>query len=51
VVFLGSFKSTEVKDHITLWKITYDDGSDDDLLHLADNNGKITGAILTSPLE
>ncbi len=53
VIFLGSFESKQFKgNHITLWKISYDDGSDDDLLHMIVNkSGKITGATLTSPLE
>lgn len=51
VIFLGSFNMKEVKDHVTLWKVTYDDGSDDDVLHLTVKTGKITGALLMSPLE
>jgi hypothetical protein len=34
---------------ISLWKISYDDGSDDDLLHLAVSSGKISGALLSPP--
>lgn len=51
VVFLGSFHLKSVPDHVTLWKISFNDGSDDDVLHLSVNNGKITGALLLSPLE
>jgi RNA polymerase sigma factor (sigma-70 family) len=51
VIFLGSFHLKSVSDHVTLWKISYNDGSDDDVLHLSVNNGKITGALLLSPLE
>ena len=51
VIFLGSFNVKEIKDHVTLWKVTYDDGSDDDVLHLTVNKGKVTGAVLTSPLQ
>jgi RNA polymerase sigma factor (sigma-70 family) len=51
VIFLGGFHVSSVSGHVTLWKITYDDGSDDDVLHLCVNNGKITGAMLLSPLE
>jgi RNA polymerase sigma factor (sigma-70 family) len=53
VIFLGSFESKQFKgNHITLWKISYDDGSDGDLLHMSVNqNGKITGALLTGPFE
>jgi len=51
VIFMGSFTLKEAKDHITLWKVSYDDGSDADVLHLSVKNAKITGAILTSPLE
>ncbi len=51
VIFLGSFNVKEMKDHVTLWKVTYDDGSDDDVLHLTTNKGKVTGALLTSPFQ
>ncbi len=51
VIFLGSFNVKEMKDHVTLWKVTYDDGSDDDVLHLTVNKGKVTGALLTSPFQ
>ena len=51
VIFLGSFHLKSVSDHVTLWKISYNDGSDDDVLHLSVDNGKITGALLLSPLE
>ncbi len=51
VVFLAGFHLKSVPDHVTLWKVTYNDGSDDDVLHLFVKNGKITGALLTSPLE
>lgn len=51
VIFLGSFNVKEMKDHVTLWKVTCDDGSDDNVLHLTVNNGKVTGASLTSPFQ
>lgn len=51
VIFLGSFNKKEIKDHVTLWKVTSDDGGDDNVLHLTVKNGKITGALLTSPFE
>jgi RNA polymerase sigma factor (sigma-70 family) len=47
VIFLGVL--TENNLRITLWKISYDDGSDDDLLHMAVDHGKIAGAILSPP--
>jgi hypothetical protein len=49
VVFLGVLM--ENNDRITLWKVSYDDGSDDDLLRLAVTNGKISGTLLTPPFE
>jgi RNA polymerase sigma factor (sigma-70 family) len=51
VIFMGSFTLKEMTDHITLWKITCDDGSDANVLHLTVKNGKITGALLMSPLQ
>ena len=51
VVFLAAFHLKRLPDHVTLWKVSYDNGGDDDLLHLMVNNGKITGATLTSPLN
>jgi RNA polymerase sigma factor (sigma-70 family) len=47
VVFLGVMM--EGKSRMTLWKISYDDGSDDDLLRLMVSDGKISGALLTPP--
>ncbi|HTV42719.1 MAG TPA: sigma-70 family RNA polymerase sigma factor [Candidatus Sulfotelmatobacter sp.] len=51
MIFLGSFHLSSVPDHVTLWKISFNDGSDDAVLHLSVNHGKITGALLLSPLE
>ncbi|HUA64789.1 MAG TPA: sigma-70 family RNA polymerase sigma factor [Alphaproteobacteria bacterium] len=50
VTFLASFRLKVIPDHVTLWKVSYNNGGDDDVLHLTVNNGKITGALLTSPL-
>lgn len=49
VVFLGvmNFQGSRV----TLWKVSYNDGSDDDLLRMIVSNGKISGALLTPPLQ
>ncbi|HTR43917.1 MAG TPA: sigma-70 family RNA polymerase sigma factor [Pseudomonadales bacterium] len=47
VVFLGVLTQNGMR--ISLWKISYDDGSDDDLLHLGVNGGKISGALLSPP--
>jgi RNA polymerase sigma factor (sigma-70 family) len=47
VIFLGML--TENGMRVSLWKISYDDGSDDDVLHLAVSGGKISGALLTPP--
>jgi RNA polymerase sigma factor (sigma-70 family) len=49
VVFLGVL--TENNMRVSLWKISYDDGSDDDLLHLAVSGGKISGALLSPPFS
>ena len=49
VIFLGVLM--ENKGRITLWKISYDDGGDDDLLRLAVDNNKIAGSLLTPPFE
>jgi RNA polymerase sigma factor (sigma-70 family) len=49
VIFLGvmNFQGSRV----TLWKVSYNDGSDDDLLRMIVSNGKISGALLTPPLQ
>jgi RNA polymerase sigma factor (sigma-70 family) len=47
VVFLGVLMQNNTR--ISLWKISYDGGNDDDLLHLAVSGGKITGALLRPP--
>ncbi len=45
VIFLGAL--TQDGNRITLWKVSHDDGTDDDLLHLAISRGKISGALVT----
>jgi hypothetical protein len=45
VIFLGAL--TQDGGRITLWKVSHDDGTDDDLLHLAIARGKISGALVT----
>jgi RNA polymerase sigma factor (sigma-70 family) len=47
VIFLGVLMENGMR--VSLWKISYDDGSDDDVLHLAVSGGKISGAILSPP--
>jgi hypothetical protein len=47
VIFLGSLKQDQSR--VTLWKISYNDGGNDDLLRLAVRDGKISGALLTPP--
>jgi hypothetical protein len=49
VVFLGVLMEDHLR--VTLWKISYDDGNNDDLLRLIVNNGKIAGTLLTPPNE
>ena len=51
IVFLAAFHLKRIPGHVTLWKVSYDNGGDDDLLHLIVDGGKITGATLTTPLE
>ena len=48
VIFLGALKqSTPDGNRVTLWRVSHDDGTDDDLLHLVVTNGKISGALVT----
>jgi hypothetical protein len=47
VIFLGSLKQDDSR--VTLWKISYSDGGNDDLLRMAVRDGKISGALLTPP--
>ena len=49
VVFLGGFK--QEGSHVTLWKIAYDDGGDEDLLHLSVKADKINGALITAAFQ
>jgi RNA polymerase sigma factor (sigma-70 family) len=49
VIFLGVL--TENGMRVSLWKISYDDNSDDDVLHLAVSGGKISGALLSPPFS
>ncbi|HTA95144.1 MAG TPA: sigma-70 family RNA polymerase sigma factor [Verrucomicrobiae bacterium] len=42
LVFLGALKQEGY--HVTLWKVAYSDGGDDELLTLSVKNGKIGGA-------
>jgi uncharacterized protein GlcG (DUF336 family) len=42
LVFLGALKQQGY--HVTLWKVAYTDGGDDELLTLSVRNGKIGGA-------
>jgi hypothetical protein len=49
VIFLGELMQD--KGRITLWKVSHDDGTDDDLLHLAVTHDKISGALLTYAFE
>ena len=49
VLFIGGFK--QQGSHVTLWKITYDDHGDDDLLRMSVKGGKINGALYTAPFE
>jgi RNA polymerase sigma factor (sigma-70 family) len=49
VIFLGVMTQNNMR--ISLWKISYDDGSDDDVLRLAVSGGKIAGALLAPPFS
>jgi RNA polymerase sigma factor (sigma-70 family) len=49
VIFLGVMMENNMR--VSLWKISYDDHSDDDVLHLAVSGGKISGALLTPPFS
>jgi RNA polymerase sigma factor (sigma-70 family) len=49
VIFLGVLTFEGMR--VTLWKVSYSDGSDDDLLRLIVSSGKISGALLTPPLQ
>jgi len=44
LVFLGGLKQHGY--HVTLWKVAYPDGGDDELLTLSVKNGKIGGALI-----
>lgn len=44
LVFLGGLKQQGY--HVTLWKVAYSDGGDDELLTLSVKNGKIGGAFI-----
>lgn len=47
VVFLGVMMEDNMR--VTLWKISYDDGNNDDLLRIIVINGKVAAALLTPP--
>lgn len=48
VAFLGVLMEKGMR--VTLWKVSYDDGSDDDLLRMIVIKGKISGVLFTPPV-